>query len=630
MTVTTEHFYSGNNSTTSFAYTFPYYKTSDIKVKVGGTLKTEATHYNVTGTNVVFTSGNVPGNGTNNIHIYRETDVDTSKATFAAGSSIRATDLNNNELQLLYAAQEVQGQQTAGSTDAEIRAQVEAASDSNVFTDADHTKLNGIEASADVTDATNVDAAGAVMINDSSTSGMGFVVDEDNMSSDSATKVPTQQSVKTYVDSQSLSLIDEDNMSSDSATRPPSQQSTKAYVDTSIAGLSQSSISTLNSNVHVVDTGTDGTVNIYADGSLEVDVTDSGLRLGGSNARVDRILDEDNMNSDSAVGLATQQSIKSYVDTSIGGIQAGAITANNSNVQVTDTGTNGSAVVHADGSEKLLIDANGLRLEPMSVINEDNSGDAIIMEDNTGNQLITFENSIQVKEILDEDDFASNSNTALATQQSIGSKITNVINNTDLGDFGSVNIDDPSDGQALIYDSDTNKWIAGTVSAEGSITATQVKNLLVTVDGAGSGVDADLLDGQQGTHYTNAGNLTGSASGISSVTVNSIMTVVSTTTTLATAGTTATDQFSTSAFRAAKYIISVSDTDDSTFATTEALVVHNGTSASLTQFGDVTVGSGTVPEPTLDADIDSGNVRLLVTTNSNNQTIKVTRLTTVV
>ena len=444
-----------------------------------------------------------------------------------------------------------------------------------------------------------MDAAGAVMVGDTSTSGMGFVVDEDNMSSDSATKVPTQQSAK-------------------------------AYVDTSIAGLSQSSISTLNSNVHVVDTGSDGTVNIYADGSLEVDVNDSGLRLGGSNARVDRILDEDNMNSDSAVGLATQQSIKSYVDTSIGGIQAGAITANNSNVQVTDTGTNGSVVVHADGSEKLLIDANGLRIEPMSVINEDNSGDAIIMEDNTGNQLITFENSVQVKEILDEDDFASNSNTALATQQSIGSKITNVINNTDLGDFGSVNISSPSDGQALIYDGDTSKWIAGTVTAEGSITATQVKNLLVTVDGAGSGVDADLLDGQQGTHYTNASNLTGSASGITSVTVNSIMTVVSTTTTLATAGTTSTDEFSTSAFRAAKYIISVSDSDDSTFATTEALVVHNGTSASLTQFGDVTVGSGTVPEPTLDADIDSGNVRLLVTTNSNNQTIKVTRLTTVV
>jgi predicted YcjX-like family ATPase len=46
---------------------------------------------------------------------------------------------------------------------AEIRTAVEAATDSNVFTDADHTKLNAIEALADVTDATNVTAAGALM-----------------------------------------------------------------------------------------------------------------------------------------------------------------------------------------------------------------------------------------------------------------------------------------------------------------------------------------------------------------------------------------------------------------------------------------------------------------------------------
>ena len=52
---------------------------------------------------------------------------------------------------------------TADQSDAEIRAAVEAATDSNVFTDADHTKLNAIEASADVTDTANVTAAGALM-----------------------------------------------------------------------------------------------------------------------------------------------------------------------------------------------------------------------------------------------------------------------------------------------------------------------------------------------------------------------------------------------------------------------------------------------------------------------------------
>lgn len=68
------------------------------------------------------------------------------------------------------------------------------------FLTADETKLDGIEALADVTDATNVAAAGAVMESDTSTASMSFVVDEDNMASDSATKVPTQQSVKAYAD----------------------------------------------------------------------------------------------------------------------------------------------------------------------------------------------------------------------------------------------------------------------------------------------------------------------------------------------------------------------------------------------------------------------------------------------
>lgn len=68
------------------------------------------------------------------------------------------------------------------------------------FTAADETKLDGIEALADVTDATNVNAAGAVMNSDTSTAAMNFVIDEDTFATNSATKVPTQQSVKAYVD----------------------------------------------------------------------------------------------------------------------------------------------------------------------------------------------------------------------------------------------------------------------------------------------------------------------------------------------------------------------------------------------------------------------------------------------
>ena len=105
---TTEHFYTGNGSTTTYAYTFPILQNSDLKVELDNILKTENTSgtnndYSISGTNVVFNSA--PGSSVD-IHIYRLTDVDSPKAVFAAGSSIRAGDLNNIVDQALYSAQE--------------------------------------------------------------------------------------------------------------------------------------------------------------------------------------------------------------------------------------------------------------------------------------------------------------------------------------------------------------------------------------------------------------------------------------------------------------------------------------------------------------------------------------------
>ena len=109
--------------------------------------------------------------------------------------------------------------------------------------------------------------------------------DEDNMASNSATHVPSQQSVKAYVDGQTTdetaegstnlyftnaradaritnALVDEDNMASDSATKVPSQQSVKAYVDSSVGGASSltvqeegSSLSTAATTLNFVGSG---------------------------------------------------------------------------------------------------------------------------------------------------------------------------------------------------------------------------------------------------------------------------------------------------------------------------------------------------------------------------------------
>lgn len=63
----------------------------------------------------------------------------------------------------VIAAQGVEANATADQTGAEIKAAYEGEADTNAFDDAAQTKLAGIEAAADVTDATNVAAAGAAM-----------------------------------------------------------------------------------------------------------------------------------------------------------------------------------------------------------------------------------------------------------------------------------------------------------------------------------------------------------------------------------------------------------------------------------------------------------------------------------
>ena len=106
--------YTGDGNATK-AFSFPSIQESDVKVEVDNVIKSSGTHYNITnytttgGGNVVFTSGNIPASPAD-IRIFRETDVDTAKATYTAGSSVKAADLNNNQKQILFGIQEEQNQ----------------------------------------------------------------------------------------------------------------------------------------------------------------------------------------------------------------------------------------------------------------------------------------------------------------------------------------------------------------------------------------------------------------------------------------------------------------------------------------------------------------------------------------
>jgi len=75
------------------------------------------------------------------------------------------------------------------------------------------------------------------------------------------------------------------------------------------------------------------------------------------------------------------------------------------------------------------------------------------------------------------------------------------------------------------------------------------------------------------------------------------------------------DSMSASIFRSARYTIQITNTTDSTYHLTEMLLIHDGTTPSINEFG--TIFTGSAAEAVFTADINSGNVRLLATPASS-------------
>ena len=119
---------AANGSDLEFTYTFPIIQTEDVKVALNGVTQatTKYTVDNVSNpTKITFNNTSVdssvqetsgaPKSGVL-VRVYRETTVgkangdEDPKAVFAAGSSIRAIDLNANQEQSLMAIHELQSQ----------------------------------------------------------------------------------------------------------------------------------------------------------------------------------------------------------------------------------------------------------------------------------------------------------------------------------------------------------------------------------------------------------------------------------------------------------------------------------------------------------------------------------------
>ena len=105
--VPTSTTHTGNGTAGPFSISIAYGIEQDIDVFVAGILKTRTTDYTFTSaTQITFTSGNEPPNGAT-ILFQRNTYVGAATHTFSDASVLTATELNENNKQILHGVQEL-------------------------------------------------------------------------------------------------------------------------------------------------------------------------------------------------------------------------------------------------------------------------------------------------------------------------------------------------------------------------------------------------------------------------------------------------------------------------------------------------------------------------------------------
>tara|TARA_R110002167_G_scaffold87164_3_gene235766 strand:+ start:3474 stop:4706 length:1233 start_codon:yes stop_codon:yes gene_type:complete len=183
-------------------------------------------------------------------------------------------------------------------------------------------KLDGIEAGANVTDATNVAAAGALMLT-GGTLTSDLVLGNNNKVQFGGTTTNLEiynDGATSYIKENATGNLE--IQATDFIIKDGGGQTMMSFDADGVLRLYDQSAANPVEKLKTQATG------IYVNGTMN----STGIKLGNETVTIDSIKDEDNMSSDSATALATQQSIKKYVDDSVPTSVATATTATNVNL----------------------------------------------------------------------------------------------------------------------------------------------------------------------------------------------------------------------------------------------------------------------------------------------------------
>ena len=171
----------------------------------------------------------------------------------------------------------------------------------------------------------------------------------------------------------------------------------------------------------------------------------------GTGATVTTILDEDNMASNSATALATQQSIKAYVDSELTAADLDLTDGDGNNLSI-DLDSQTLGLIGGDGIDSTISSTN-------FTFSLDSTVTRLTAHQTLTNKTLTspvLNGTLSGSAFLDEDNFSSNSATAVASQQSIKAFVEAAITAEDL------DITDGSSNGSIDLDSEVFGILGGT------------------------------------------------------------------------------------------------------------------------------------------------------------------------